>query len=139
MIDTATPGEVAAITAAIGNSLRPTGVARHMEKNSVLLDGTGSGRQQMGIGRMFGWKLARITCATTPPGVATVTFYENEVQPTDLREVVVLPANGLYSDGFDNVLFVPAGSLLIVNVTGGPVNGSLSYNLQIELEPVPHG
>lgn len=103
----------------------------HQEKGSIILNASGAGTLTKSLPRMFGWLMQRITISTS--NVAVVNFYQDDVNGSDLRETISVPAAGLYSDSFDNVLYMPPGSNLIIVVTGGPVSGSVSFNLQCQL------
>jgi hypothetical protein len=129
MIDVATADEVADIVAR--TFARYNDKRFHQEKGAVILSAGGTGQKNLALPRMFGWLMQRVTISTT--AACQVEFFQDDVNGSDLREVIPVPASGQYSDSFDNVLYMPPGSTLIIIITGGPASGSVSYNLQCQL------
>lgn len=136
-IDTSTPSEVAEIVARA--FARQKDRQFHTEKAAIILGAGGSGQTTKQLPRLFGWLMQRITVLISPAGVATVNFFQDDVNGSDLRETISVPASGLYSDSFDNVLYMPPGSTLIVVVSGGTAASSVSFNLQCELTEAAQG
>lgn len=128
-LETATPAEVARIVAAELDTRQVTDYTRR--KDIITLDGTGAGQAKLNVSSQYDWRLERITIAGAGAVSALVEFYENQIAPLDLLEVVQLGATGLYSDSFDNTLYLPANSQLFVAVTGGVASLQVTYNLQI--------
>lgn len=129
-IDTATPEEVAKIVAGQFNANRSREYTRI--KNTFALDASGNGVHTLHkVPAEWDWLCERITITTG--AAALVTFFENAQNPSDMLEVIGLGSTGLYSDSFDNTLYIPANSQLVMVCAGGGANGQLAYNLQIRL------
>lgn len=132
-ISAATPEEVSNIFAR-ERAERVT-QAYHREKGIVQLDATGAGSKSIDVSAQYDWIMERVTVSTNPAAGALIGIYENQIQNSDLLEIIQLGTAGLYSDGFDNRLWVPANSVLVVSVTSGAANGQAAYNWQIKLVP----
>lgn len=130
-IDAATPGEIADIIAAAFD--RQTDYDYHREPGTVNLDANGDGSVTKHLTRQYAWLCERIAVTTQPAAAAIVALYHNQVQGSDLAEVISLGAAGMYSDSFSNRLYVPAGSHLVITCTGGTANGQLTYSIQTRL------
>jgi len=130
-VDAATPREVAEIIAAAFQ--RREDLSYHQEKGSISLNASGAGTFALRTGRLYGWLMQRVAITANPAAAALILMYENDPAPSDLREVIQLGTAGLYSDSFDNVLYIPPGSAVTFVVSSGAANGQLSYNLQIQL------
>lgn len=129
-LDIPTTQEMAVMIAGAFDSQR--GDTYRRLKGSIQLDGTGAGTDSINVKapRLYDIILERVSCT----GVnALFQFFENQNNPSDLLEVVQVGAAGLYSDAFSNCIFLPAGSALVVQVTGGPASGSATYNIQAKL------
>lgn len=108
-------------------------------KGAINLNAAGAGQSSnadLPVSSQYDWRIERITIAGAGAVNALLTFYENAANPGDMLEVMQLGTAGLYSDGFDNTLYVPANSQLLIVVTGGVANGQVNYNLQIK--QIPH-
>jgi len=130
-VNTATPTEVAQIIAAALQ--RRTDLTYHQEKGTIALNASGAGTISLRTPRLYGWLMQRVAIYANPAAAALILIYENDPTPADLREVIQLGTAGLYSDSFDNVMYIPPGSAVTFVVTAGGASGQLSYNLQIQL------
>lgn len=130
-IDTATPDEVAALIA--GAFDRRDDYDFKREPGTVNLDANGNGTKTLHLTRQYAWLCERVALTTQPAAAALIALYHNQVQGSDLAEVVQLGAAGMYSDSFSNRLYVPAGSQLVIAVTGGAANGQATFSIQIRL------
>ena len=99
-------------------------------KGIITLDATGAGVSTIQVPQGFDWILQRVTLSAAAAG--NVSLYENTQAPSELLETVTLPANFTYSDGFNNNIYVPGGSSLLVVFTGGGANAQGTYNIQIQ-------
>src|SRR5215469_1670384 len=98
-IDVATSDEVRnAVAAARAVATEGTRLF-HIEKGVVSLDGTGAGNRSIDISPQYDWICERVTIQANPAAAALVLLSENQIQPTDLREVIQLGTVGMYSDG----------------------------------------
>jgi hypothetical protein len=128
-IETVTPDELdTAITVALD--------ARAVEdytrrKDIITLDGNGAGSTVELVSPQYDWRIERVTLGGAGAAGALVQIYENQQNPMDLLEVIQLGTAGIYSDGFDNSLYVPAAAQIVIAVTGGVANRQVTYNLQI--------
>lgn len=133
-IETVTPDEVAAILRA--NTPKTRGAQYHTDKVSVQLDGTGAGQARIATTREYSRRLQRVAVKATPLAAALCLIYDNSTEDGDLREVIQLGIAGLYSDGFSNNMFIPAGNQILFVVTGGAAGGAVAFNIQSELVQV---
>lgn len=138
MLDIPSKGEIAEL---IANAMtRREDKHYHTEVGSFQTNASGVGTTTLHAPRLFGWLCERITVTTNPPAAALIGFYENDQNVgSNLREIIQLGTLGLYSDGFDNRMYIPPGSLVIITCASGPVSGSVTYNMQIELIEAQNG
>jgi hypothetical protein len=101
------------------------------KKGMVQLDPTGAGVAFLPVPLGYDWTLERVTCAAAAAG--QVYFYENVASPSEILEVIGLNAQFFYSDAFDNNIYIPSGSQLLIAFVGGGVNAVGTYNLQIKM------
>lgn len=135
-INTATPEEVAAIVATAMDRKQVTEYRRL--KGIINLDASGNGQSRPAenkIPSQFDILLERVTIGGAGAVSALVVVYENQVQDSDLLEVIQLGTVGKYSDSFSNRIYVTANSAIILAVTGGVPNLQVTYNLQGRLIP----
>lgn len=131
-IDTASTEEIAELLAQAFSQQRPLEYRRF--KNVINLDGTGTGLTKAAdilVPSQYDLLLERVTIGGPGAVGAVVTIYENQVQDTDLLEVIgPIGAVGKYSDSFSNTMYVTANSAVLINVTSGAVSSQVTYNLQ---------
>lgn len=132
-IDTVTPQELAEVIAKAFEEKRPE--QYHRIRGIVNLDANGNGQnrppdESINVPPQYDLLLERVVIGGVGAVNSVVCLYENQVQDTDLLEVIQMGAAGRYSDSFSNNLYIPANSQLFVVVTGGVANGQVTYNLQ---------
>jgi hypothetical protein len=133
-IETTTPQETAQIIARAFDTRTVEEYTRR--KGIITLNSSGAGQGKVRLSSEYDWRIERITLGGLGAVSATVQFFENsDNSAADLLEVVGLGTAGLYSDGFDNTLYLPANSQLIIDVAGGVANLQVTYNLQIKQLP----
>lgn len=135
-IDAATPAEVAHIFTESRESRQIE--EHHREKGTIQLNAAGAGQGSLNVSSEYDWMCERVTLVANPAAAALVAFYESQQLPADLLEVIGLGGVGMYSDSFDNTMWVPSNSTLLIVVTGGTALGQLSYNIQVRMTEQPH-
>lgn len=123
--------QLASIERAVRDSQDDAGYTRL--KGSVSLSATGGGTVTLPVPLGYDWVLQRATITSTANG--SVTLYENTTNPSDTLEVI--GSSLLYSDAFDNDIFIPSGSQLLIVFAGAGNNGTGTYNLQVKLIKKP--
>lgn len=117
------------------------GASRKQARQFRRVNGTmqvstaGAAQATEDVSPQYDWSIERVTISGPGAVNALVQFYQDEIAPSMMLEVVQVGAAGLYSDSFSNCLHVPANSVLYVAVTGGVANGAVAYNLQVRQVP----
>jgi hypothetical protein len=141
-IETTTPQETAEL---ISKALDRRSIVNYTRrKNIITLNASGnsptnvtqaSGGGVEKVSSGYYWRVERLTIGGPGAVNAIVELYENQISDVDLLEVVGLGSAGKYSDAFDNSLYIPANSQILIVVTGGVPNSQVTYNMQIREEP----